>query len=93
MESQKHELRALARAKWRLSAILTTIMVAVYFGFMLLIAFRKDLVAKEIIPGLSIGIVFGVFTILCAWFLTFIYVQWANRVYDAGLKRMKDEAK
>jgi uncharacterized membrane protein (DUF485 family) len=83
--------RSLARARWRVALILTGLMVAVYFGFILLIAYRKELAGRQLVPGLSLGILLGAVVIVAAWLLTFVYVGWANRVYDPALRRLERE--
>jgi uncharacterized membrane protein (DUF485 family) len=83
-------LEAVAAARWRIAAGLTVAMMAVYFGFILLIAFRKELLGRLLFSGLSLGILFGALVIVTAWVLTWVYVRWANRHYDdsvAGLRR------
>ncbi|HEY6223213.1 MAG TPA: DUF485 domain-containing protein [Gemmatimonadales bacterium] len=82
-------LRALAATRWRVALTLTGVMVAVYFGFISLIAFDKPLLALRITPGLSLGILLGVVVIVASWLLTWIYVRWANRTYDAELHRLR----
>lgn len=64
-------------------------MVFVYFGFILLIAFRKTQVGTLVHPGLSIGILLGALVILLTWVFTWIYVAWANRYVDAVAIRLK----
>jgi uncharacterized membrane protein (DUF485 family) len=82
-------LRALARARWKIAIILTGIMIAMYFGFIALIAFEKPLLATRITPGLSLGIVLGVCVIVVSWLLTWVYVRWANTHYDARLEELR----
>lgn len=79
-------LRSLARARWRVAVLLTAATVAVYFGFILLIAFHKDLLARTLVPGLSVGILLGALVIVASWLLTWIYVRWCNTNYDAQLR-------
>jgi uncharacterized membrane protein (DUF485 family) len=64
-------------------------MVAVYFGFVSLIAFDKPLLGRQIAPGLSIGILLGVLVIVSTWLLTWAYVRWANDRYDPELERLR----
>jgi uncharacterized membrane protein (DUF485 family) len=64
-------------------------MLAIYFGFILLIAFDKPLMGTLLTPGLSLGILLGVVVILSAWVLTTIYVRWANRVYDEKIAKLR----
>jgi uncharacterized membrane protein (DUF485 family) len=83
-------LRALASARARIAGILTVAMIAIYFGFILLIAFRRDVLARLVMPGLSLGILLGALVIVSAWVLTWIYVRWCNANYDAQLRDLSD---
>jgi uncharacterized membrane protein (DUF485 family) len=72
---------------------LTIAMLVVYYGFILLIAFRKDVLAVRIGEGVmtwGIPIGFGVivFTIL----VTSVYVRRANSVFDELTEKVKREA-
>ena len=79
--------RLLAGRQRRFALGLTLAMIALYFGFILLIAFDKPLLARKLAPGLSLGIVLGAAVIVSSWLLTWIYVRWANTHYDAQLHR------
>ena len=67
-------------------------MLIAYYGFILLVAFNKPLLAKTLVsttvatgavsPALSLGILLGALVIVFAWVLTLIYVNWANTKYD-----------
>lgn len=81
------EFRALALRQRRVALLLTAAMLALYFGFILLIAFDKPLLARKLRPGLSLGILLGAGVIVCSWLLTWVYVHWANRHYDTQLDR------
>jgi uncharacterized membrane protein (DUF485 family) len=72
----------LARRKDRICLVLTLLILVVYYGFISLVAFRKDLVAIKLSPHVSLGIPVGIGVIVFSWLLTGIYVQWANRRYD-----------
>ncbi len=65
---------------------LTCAMIAIYFGFIALIAFDKELLARKLGPGLSLGILLGALVIVASWVLTWIYVRWANTHYDTALR-------
>jgi uncharacterized membrane protein (DUF485 family) len=84
------EFRALARRQRRVAVLLTAAMIALYFGFILLIAFDKPLLGRKLSSGLSIGIVLGAAVIVCSWLLTWVYTRWANRHYDSALLRHKN---
>jgi uncharacterized membrane protein (DUF485 family) len=83
------QLAALTAARWRVQVILTSLMIALYFGFILLIAYDKPLLARLVVPGVSLGILLGALVIVCSWLLTWVYVRWANTHYDAGLDRLR----
>ena len=89
MESTHDAVRALARTRWKIAILLTAIMIAVYFGFIALIAFDKPLLAARIAPGLTLGILLGVCVIVVSWLLTWAYVWWANAHYDARVEELR----
>ena len=89
-DTTPHTLEAVSAARWRIALTLTVAMMAIYFGFILLVAFDKPLLGRVVAPGLSFGMLLGVLVIVAAWVLTWVYVRWANTHYDsrlAGLKR------
>jgi uncharacterized membrane protein (DUF485 family) len=89
VEHSHEAVRALARTRWRIAILLTAIMIAVYFGFIALIAFNKPLLATLIVPGLTVGILLGVCVIIVSWLLTWVYVWWANAHYDARVEALR----
>ncbi len=89
MTGSDHALQGLARRRWRIAAILTTATVAIYFGFILLIAFDKPLMGSLLMPGLSVGILLGAMVIVASWLLTWVYVRWANAHYDHALEEVR----
>ena len=70
-------------ARWRVAIVLTIAMMVLYFGFILLVAFNKPLLGRELTPGLSLGILLGALVIVASWVLIWIYARWANTHYDA----------
>jgi len=81
------DFHALALRQRRIALLLTVAMIALYFGFILLIAFDKPLLGRQLTPGLSLGIALGAAVIVCSWLLTWGYVRWANTHYDTQLDR------
>lgn len=79
-------LRELTRARRRIATTLTVVMIVLYFGFIGLIAFDKQLLARKLTEGLTLGIVLGALVIVVSWLLTFFYVRWANANYDTVLR-------
>jgi len=91
MKNAQQALRALAQRRWRMAIALSVVMVAIYFGFILLIAFDKAAMSALIMPGLSVGIVLGALVILLTWVTTLFYVWWANRYVDGEITRLNAE--
>jgi uncharacterized membrane protein (DUF485 family) len=89
MTNPEVALTDLARRRWRVAITLTAAMIALYFGFILLVAFNKPLLGTLIVPGLSVGVLFGALVIVLSWILTWVYVRWANRHYDAALRALR----
>jgi uncharacterized membrane protein (DUF485 family) len=83
-------LERLAARRARVASVLTAAVMAIYFGFILLIAFAKPLLATLLAPGLSLGIALGALVIVLSWLLTFAYVRWANRHYDRALDELRE---
>ena len=84
------QLKALDAARWRIAILLTAAMMVLYFGFILLVAYAKTLLAVIVVPGLSLGILLGALVIVAAWVLIWIYVRWANLHYDAAIVALRD---
>jgi uncharacterized membrane protein (DUF485 family) len=78
-------LHAIAAQRWRIALTLTALMLVVYFGFILLVAFDKPLLSTLLGEGLSLGILLGALVIVTAWVLSLIYVNWANYYYDKAV--------
>ncbi len=88
-QARHSTLEAVAAARWRIAVILTAAMMIVYFSFILLVAFRRELLGTLVAPGLSLGILLGALVIVTAWVLTWVYVRWANRHYDQSVDRLR----
>jgi uncharacterized membrane protein (DUF485 family) len=83
-------LRDLDRARWRMALRLTGATVLLYFGFIALVAYGRSLLAVQVTPGLSLGILLGALVIVASWVLTWVYVRWANTVYDPQVRALVD---
>ena len=88
MDERATALAAIAAQRWRVALSLTGTMMFIYFGFILLIAFNKTLMASLVVPGLSLGILLGALVIVSAWVLIYIYVRWANNSYDEKITQL-----
>ena len=82
-------VRERSRFAWRL----TIIMLAIFFGYMLLIAFAPGFLAVRIAgQATTLGIPLGVGVILAGILLTGIYVHRANTRFDPMLAEILREA-
>ena len=59
--------------------VLSGVMIVIYFGFILLVAYDKPLLGMQVVPGLSWGILLGALVIVSAWVLTLVYVLTSDR--------------
>jgi uncharacterized membrane protein (DUF485 family) len=85
------ELRKIVAKRWRIGAVLTTLMSVGYFGFIMLVAFAKPTAGTLLSDDrISVGIVVGAAVIVLAPILTAIYVRWANRHYDTAIAKLKE---
>lgn len=72
----------------RFGLILTVLMLLVYYGFIFLVAFNKDLLAQRIGNGVTtLGIPLGMGVIVFTVLITAFYVNRANGQFD----RLSDE--
>jgi uncharacterized membrane protein (DUF485 family) len=84
---------ALGAARWRVAIALTSAMMLFYFGFILLVAFNKPLLGRELTSGLSLGILLGALVIVASWVLIWIYTRWANTYYDGEVARLQGKVR
>ena len=77
----------------RYSIIMAIVSAAIYYGFILLVAFDKELLAKKVGAGVtSLGVLLGVGVIVITIVLTWIYVRRANTEFDATNEAIIKEA-
>jgi uncharacterized membrane protein (DUF485 family) len=85
--------QAVTARRSRFTWLLTGAMLAIFFGYILLIAFNKELLARPIGGGTTtLGIPIGIGVILAGIILTGIYVRRANRDFDPAIKAIREEA-
>ena len=79
----------LVRERTRFAWTLSIVMLVIYFGFILLVAFAPKFLGIRLGAGVTtIGIPIGLFVIVSAFVLTGIYVSKANSAYDALIRRI-----
>jgi uncharacterized membrane protein (DUF485 family) len=81
----------LVQSRSRFSWILTIIMLTVYFGFISLVAFNKEFLARPIGAGVTtLSIPIGIGVILFTIFITNLYVRRANSEFDELTHEIKE---
>ncbi|HOW74750.1 MAG TPA: DUF485 domain-containing protein [Candidatus Competibacteraceae bacterium] len=85
-----HELVS-KRAKF--AWILAILMLLIYYGFILIIAFNKEFLSQHLWEGsiTTVGIPVGLGVIISAFILTGIYVFRANSEFDRLTAEIKEE--
>src|SRR5256885_538078 len=91
-KADDERLRELAAQRWRIALTLTGVMIVIYFGFIALIAYDRPVLARLVVPGLTVGILLGALVIVVSWLLTYGYVRWANNYYDPALRELQASA-
>ncbi len=78
------KFQKLVRTRSRYSWSMTIAMMLVYFGFIYLVAFHKDFLARPIGAGvMTLSIPIGLGVILFTIIITAIYVRRANTEFDS----------
>ena len=73
--------------------ILAILMLLIYYGFILIIAFNKEFLSQQLWEGsiTTVGIPIGLGVIISAFILTGIYVFRANSEFDRLTAEIKEE--
>jgi uncharacterized membrane protein (DUF485 family) len=81
--SKNPKFQQLVKTRSRYSWLLTFVMMFMYFGFICLVAFNKDFLARPIGAGVTtLSIPIGIGMILFTIILTGLYVRRANTEFD-----------
>jgi len=82
----------LVRRRSSLGWMLSLVMLVVYFGFILLVAYAPKFLGTPIGSGVTtIGIPIGLSVFVLAFVLTGIYVRQANSSYDVLIRKIVEE--
>ena len=83
----------LVRRRRRFAGLLATLMLTVYYGYVGLIAFDKELLARPIGSSvISLGIPVGLGVIVFTILITAIYVVRANSEFDRVTREIVEDA-
>ena len=88
---ESRRFKALVRKRWSVSIVLTLLLFLLYYGYILVVAYGKPVLALKVGTHTTLGIVLGMLTIVGSWALTVVYVVWANTSYDREVDSIKRE--
>ncbi len=84
----------LVQKRSSLGWLLSIVMLAIYYGFILVLAFSPATLGASLSGGVTtVGIPGGIFIIVSAFVLTGIYVRKANTEFDQLNQQIVEEAK
>ncbi len=84
----------LVRKRSRFAMVMSIVVLGLFYGFVLLVAFKPLLLGQPVREGstLTIGVAFEFFMFVFFWVLTAIYVKKANGEYDALTQKIIQDA-
>ncbi len=85
----------LVRTRGRFAWTLAITVLAVFYGFVMLVAFRPAFLGTPVREGgaLTFGIAFGLFIFVSFWLLTALYIRRANTEFDGLTAEIVKEAR
>ena len=89
------QFQELVRKRSSFAWLLSLLMVIIYFGFVLTVAFHKEWLGQQLFEGgvTTVGIPIGLGVIVSAFVLTGIYVARANTAFDDLTKKIIEKGK
>lgn len=88
---QSAAFKKLVKNRWNISLTFTFLMLFVYIGFLMVVAYHKETLKMPIGDSLNLAIIVGLGIIIFSWLITGVYVYWANNYYDAEVKEIKKD--
>jgi uncharacterized membrane protein (DUF485 family) len=83
----------LTQKRTKFGVQLSILMLLIYYGFILIVAFAPSVLGIPIYGVVTLGIPIGVFIIVAAFVLTGIYVRRANSEFDGLTRQIIEEAR
>ena len=89
------KFRELEAQRSRLAWVLSAVVLAAYYGLMLVVAFLPGALHVPLAEGrvLTIGVPIGAGVIILSWLLTGLYVHRANTIFDELNQQILSEAR
>lgn len=89
------KFQQLVATRGRFAWTLSFVVLAIFYGFVLVVAFQPQVLGQPIAEGsvVSVGVVFGLFMFTFFWALTALYVRRANGEFDTITAEIVKEAR
>jgi cation/acetate symporter len=89
------KFQTLVTTRGRFAWTLAVTVLAIFYGFVMLVAFEPQLLGRPVAEGsaLTVGVAFGLFMFVFFWILTAVYVRRANGEFDAVTAEIVKEAR
>jgi cation/acetate symporter len=89
------KFKTLVTTRGRFAWTLAITVLAVFYGFVMLVAFQPQLLGRPVAEGaaLTVGVAFGLVIFVSFWVLTALYVRRANGEFDALTEEIVSEAR
>jgi uncharacterized membrane protein (DUF485 family) len=76
------KFRELVERRGRFALQLSILMLAIYYGFIMVVAFAPEVLGIPVFGVITLGIPLGILIIVAAFALTGVYVAKANTEFD-----------
>lgn len=88
------KFRQLVSARGRFAWTLAAVVLTMFYGFVMTVAFNPQILGQPVAEGsmLTIGVAAELFMFIFFWLLTAFYVRRANTTFDALSKEVVNEA-
>lgn len=88
------KFQQLVARRGRFAWIMSFIVLGMFYGFVLLVAFKPELLGRPVTAGsmVTIGVAFEFFMFVFFWVLTAVYVRKANSEFDELTQEIVKEA-
>jgi uncharacterized membrane protein (DUF485 family) len=89
------KFQELVARRGRLAWTLSAIVLVLFYGLVLIVAFKPALIGERVAEGstLTVGVAAGLFMFVFFWLLTALYVRKANSEFDAITRDIIDATK
>ncbi|MEK6252530.1 MAG: DUF485 domain-containing protein [Actinomycetota bacterium] len=86
------EFRELVRRRWSFTIPALSFVFVWYFGFIALASYAPSFMGESIYEGLTVGYALALSQFVMTWFLGWLYLRQADRVFDPLAKRAAERA-